>query len=72
MKNTNLKFKLKNQHKVSKQIKHEIIIIILWVWSCNLMMANSQNLDLHNVRGQGCGEVHVNFFLIEWSWKDEN
>ncbi len=59
MKNTNLKFKIKNQHKVSKQIKQENKKKILWVWSCNLMMADSQNLNLHNARGQGCGEVHA-------------
>jgi len=23
------------------------------------MVANSQNLNLHNARGQGCGEVHA-------------
>jgi hypothetical protein len=23
------------------------------------MMADSQNLNLHNARGQGCGEVHA-------------
>jgi hypothetical protein len=70
MKNKNLKFKIKKQCKVSKQIKHEDKSFFYWVWSCNLMMANSQNLNLHNGKGQGCGEVHAKDQLDRAKFKE--